>query len=257
MRIIDTHTHIYSEQFDDIDLVVKRAQKAGVEKLLLPNIDVESIAPLNALAIRYPGFCIPMMGLHPTSVTKNWEEQLSFIKETLYSSTSYVAVGEIGLDLYWDKTFEVEQIKAFKEQLEWSIELNLPISIHSRNAAIKVAKCIKQIGPDKLKGVFHSFTGDEIDLRTVTEMGNFLVGINGIVTFKNSALPIILKEIDLSRIVIETDAPYLAPNPYRGKRNEPAYTQLIVEKLAEIYNTDPETVGNITTENAEKLFKLS
>lgn len=256
MKIIDTHSHIYEEEFeDDIENVIDAARKAGVAKILLPNVDEESISPLHSLSKKYPGYCLPMMGLHPTSVAKNWEEQLSNIHKQ-FDSNTYIAVGEIGLDFYWDKTYKVEQIQAFKEQLRWSIDLGLPVSIHSRNAAPDIFKCIKCVGADKIRGVFHSFGGNTDDLRRVFALGNFLIGINGVVTFKNSSLPSVLKETDLSHILIETDAPYLAPVPYRGKRNEPSYTTLIVEKLAEIYNTTPQQVAEITTQNAMQMFDI-
>lgn len=256
MKIIDTHSHIYEEEFDaDIENVIDTARKAGVDKILLPNVDEESILPLHSLSKKYSGYCFPMMGLHPTSVAKNWEEQLSNIHKQFEHNT-YIAVGEIGLDFYWDKTYKVEQILAFKEQLRWSIDLDLPVSIHSRNAAPDIFKCIECVSTDKIRGVFHSFGGNTDDLHKVLKLGNFLIGINGVVTFKNSSLSSVLKETDLSHIVIETDAPYLAPVPYRGKRNEPSYTTLIVEKLAEIYNTTPQQVAEITTRNAMRMFNI-
>lgn len=255
--MIDTHTHIYSEEFnDDIDSVIQRAKNSGIRKALLPNIDTESIKPLNALADAYPGFCLPMMGLHPCNVTKDWAIQLNIIKDA-FTQHPYIGVGEIGLDFYWDTSYEAEQILAFKDQLAWSAELKLPVSIHSRNSIPQTIKCIKKVGESRLRGVFHSFTGSDDELRAIANMDNFMIGINGVVTFKNSSLPITLKNvIGLSSIVVETDAPYLSPVPYRGKRNEPSYIIEVIEKLAQIYNSTPETVAEITTENAKKMFCL-
>ena len=256
MKIIDTHTHIYESEFDsDIAGVIDRAKKIGVERILLPNIDMNSIDRLHQLSASYPEYCMPMMGLHPTSVTSDWQQDLSFMKK-LFASNEYVAVGEIGLDLYWDKSLENEQRLAFEEQLRWSIEFDLPVSIHSREAISEAIECIKNVGATHLRGVFHSFGGSEEELSNILGLGNFLIGINGIVTYKNSTLPAVLTQTDLSKIVIETDAPYLPPVPYRGKRNETSYTMKIVEKLSDIYQTTPEDVATITTQNARNLFQL-
>jgi TatD DNase family protein len=256
VRIIDTHSHIYAEEFDDdIDDVILRAKEAGVEKVLLPNVDVSSLNGLDAICKRYPDYCIPMMGLHPTSVGDDWQSQLDIIKNQL-SQQTYIAIGEIGIDLYWDKTYEKEQKTVFEEQLRWSIEYNLPVAIHSRDAIQDCISCIKNVGAKNLRGVFHSFGGIKDELNAILSLKNFMLGINGVVTFKNSTLSEVLKYTDISNIIIETDAPYLAPVPYRGKRNEPSYTLKVVEKLAEIYNTDSEKIGEITTENAKKLFRI-
>jgi len=256
VKIIDTHSHIYSEEFHtDFDDVINRAKQAGVIKILMPNVDPESIGDLHHASEKYPGYCIPMMGLHPTSVDGNWKEQLEIIKNKL-NGHRYVAIGEIGLDLYWDKTFEKEQKTVFEEQLRWSIKYNLPVAIHSREAILECIQCIRNVGADKLRGVFHSFGGTEEELKEIINLSNFLLGINGVVTFKNSTLSTVLKLTDLSHIIVETDAPYLAPVPYRGKRNESSYTLKVVEKLADIYSITPEEVGEITTENAIKLFSL-
>lgn len=256
MKIIDTHSHIYSEEFDnDIDDVVNRARQAGVENILLPNIDVESLDRIHALSDKYSGYCIPMMGLHPTSVGEDYQTQLDIIKQQ-FDNRKYIAVGEIGIDLYWDKTFEKEQKLVFEEQLRWSIDYNLPVAVHSRDAIAECIECVKNIGADKVKGVFHSFGGTEEELKEILSLNTFFLGINGVVTFKNSTLLSVLKGTDLSKIIIETDAPYLAPVPYRGKRNESSYTLKIAEKLAEIYQISVEEVGEITTENAKRLFNL-
>jgi TatD DNase family protein len=256
VKIIDTHSHIYSEEFDnDIEEVILRAKQVGVESILLPNVDVDSIVRLHSIADRYTDYCIPMMGLHPTSIGEDWLFQLEIIKQQ-FSKRSYIAIGEIGLDLYWDRTYEKEQRQAFEEQLRWSIEYDLPVAIHSRDAILECVECIKNVGPEKLRGVFHSFGGSENELTEILGLENFLLGINGVVTFKNSTLSAVLKQTDLSKIIVETDSPYLAPVPYRGRRNESSYTIKVAEKLAEIFGLSLNEVGEMTTENAIKLFGL-
>lgn len=256
MTIIDTHSHIYAEEFDnDLDDVINRAKQIGVSKILLPNIDTMSLDRIHHVSEKYRDYCIPMMGLHPTSVGEDYGCQLELIKEQ-FNRRKYIAVGEIGLDLYWDKTYEKEQRIAFERQLHWSIEYNLPVAIHSRDAISECIECIKKVGAEKLRGVFHSFGGTETELRDILALKSFLLGINGVVTFKNSNLASVLQQTDLSHIIIETDSPYLAPVPYRGKRNESSYTLKIAEKLAEIYNVNVDEIGDITTENAKKLFGL-
>ncbi len=256
MKIIDTHSHIYSEEFDnDIDEVIARARAAGVEKILLPNVDVSSLPRLHNTAGRYKDYCIPMMGLHPTSVDENWQSELDTIKKQL-ELRPYIAIGEIGIDLYWDKTFQQEQKYIFEEQLRWSIQYNLPVAIHSRDAIAECIECVRNVGAEKLRGVFHSFGGSIEELQGIMSLENFLLGINGVVTFKNSTLSTVLKQTDLTRIVVETDAPYLSPVPYRGKRNESSYTLFVVQKLAEIYGITAGEIGEITTNNAKRLFNL-
>ncbi len=257
MTIIDTHSHIYDESFDnDIEDAITRAKQAGVSHILLPNVDVETIGQVNRLAEKYPQYCLPMMGLHPTSVTANWQEDLDTIKKQ-FATHKYIAVGEIGIDLYWDKSLEKEQKAAFEEQLRWSIEFDLPVSIHCRNAIYESVECINNVGASKLRGAFHSFGGNNEELQCVLALNNFYLGINGTVTYKNSTLPQVLKETDLSRLIIETDAPYLPPVPYRGKRNEPSYTIHIADKLSDIYGIAPQQVGEITTANAKRLFSIN
>lgn len=257
MTIIDTHSHTYDEGFEnDIEDVITRAKQAGITNILLPNVDTESIEQVNNLAKKYPQYCLPMMGLHPTSVTENWKSDLHTIKEQ-FSMHKYIAVGEIGIDLYWDKSLEIEQKAAFEEQLKWSIEFDLPVSIHCRNAISESIECIKNVGASQLRGAFHSFSGSNEELEAVLALENFYLGINGTVTYKNSTLPQVLTGTDLSRLIIETDAPYLPPVPYRGKRNEPSYTIHIAVKLSEIYGATPEEVGEITTSNAKKLFSIN
>ncbi|HCO67837.1 MAG TPA: hydrolase TatD [Dysgonomonas sp.] len=256
MNIVDTHSHIYDEKFDaDINLVIERAKSAGVSHILMPNIDTASISKVNEYAVRFPGYCLPMMGLHPTDVTDNWKKDLSSIKKQ-FTLNKYIAVGEIGLDLYWDKSMIQEQKAALEEQLRWSIEFGLPVSLHSREAIGETIESIKNVGTEKLRGVFHSFGGSEEELQNILELKNFYIGINGSVTYKNSTLPLVLQNTDLSQIIVETDAPYLPPVPYRGKRNEPSYTVHVVKKLSEIYNVPEEEVKRTTSYNAEKLFNI-
>lgn len=257
MSIIDTHSHVFAQEFDgDIQDVISRAIENGVELVLLPNIDTSTIESLKETYHRFPTKTLPMMGLHPTSVTVDWPKDLEIIKQE-FSNEKYIAVGEIGLDLYWDKSLEKEQKAAFEEQLRWSIEFDLPVSIHSRNAVLESVECIRRVSADKLKGVFHSFGGNKDELHQVLALNNFYIGVNGTVTYKNSTLPELLKGVDLSRIIVETDAPYLPPVPFRGKRNEPAYTVYIVDKLSTIFQVPKKEIEHITTQNAKRLFNIA
>ncbi|WP_019537752.1 TatD family hydrolase [Proteiniphilum acetatigenes] len=256
MNLIDTHAHLFVEEFkDDLSDVVIRAKEVGVEKVLLPNIDETSIVHLKQCVLDYPGFFYPMMGLHPTSVTGNWGKQLDIIYREL-NSGDYIAVGEIGIDLYWDTSLREVQMHAFEEQLKWSIEKDLPVSIHFRNATEEVIQSIRRVGASSLKGVFHSFGGTKAELEAILELDNFLIGINGVVTFRNSGLSETLKHCPFNRVVLETDSPYLAPVPYRGKRNESAYLLHVITQLAGIWNESQESVARITSRNARELFKL-
>lgn len=255
MNMIDTHAHLFSPEFsNDLDEVVKRARETGVNKVLLPNIDSESINNLLESYNSYPDFFLPMMGLHPTSVKSNWKEELSTIYNELLNN-KYIAVGEIGIDLYWSDTYKNEQIQVFEDQLKWSSEMNLPVSIHFRNAVEEVIKSIKRIG-GSLRGVFHSFGGDKDELEAILKLDNFFIGVNGVVTFKNSGLANTLVNCPLERVVIETDSPYLAPVPYRGKRNESSYMLYILKKLSEIWQKNDEDVAIITTGNANRMFGI-
>lgn len=256
MKIVDTHSHLFSKEFkEDIDEVVNRAKNEGVAKVLLPNIDAESIPDLKYTKNLYPDFFLPMMGLHPTSVKEDWKEQLQLIYNEL-TSYNYIAIGEIGIDLHWDDSFKEAQISAFEEQLEWSRDMMLPVSIHFRNATEEVIKSIKRVGGG-LRGVFHSFGGDRGELDAIMQIDNFLIGVNGVVTFKNSGLSETLKYCPKDRLVIETDSPYLAPVPHRGKRNESSYLKLILSKLSEIWQKNESEVAAITTNNAENIFGLT
>lgn len=255
MRLIDTHSHIYVEEFDsDRDIIVKTAQESGISKLLLPNIDDTTIGRLMDTCSLYPDFTSPMMGFHPTSVEQDYAPRLQKIEKAL-SSNAYCAIGEIGIDLYWDKTYIKEQKEVFEEQLRWSIDMQLPVAIHMRESFEEVMDCIHKVGAAKMTGVFHSFTGSAEELEEIMKLERFMIGINGVVTFKNSKLGDVLANTDMSRILLETDAPYLSPVPFRGKRNEPAYIWKTAEKIAQIYDTSTEVVVNETTKNALKLFK--
>ena len=257
MKLVDTHAHLYDDQFvDDIERVIERAKEVGIETILLPNIDEESVKPLKQLMDSVPNFFIPMMGLHPTSVTSEWENQLSYIYEEL-RNRNYIAVGEIGIDLYWDQSLKNEQIRAFETQLQWSKENNLPVAIHSRNAIIECVESINRVGPSSLRGVFHSFGGSVEELDSILALENFYVGINGVVTYKNSGLSKVLPQCPKEKIVLETDSPYLSPVPYRGKRNESSYLSKIVSKLAEIYEVKDQVIADITTKNANDLFGIT
>ena len=257
MSIVNTHSHIYSEEFAlDREAVLQRAKDAGIRYLLMPNIDAASISAMHSLSDQYPDYCIPMMGLHPTSVKANYQEQLDSIGSYFLQNRKYIAVGEIGIDLYWDKTFAEEQKKAFETQLQWSIDYRLPVVVHNREAFREVLTCIRNVGADKLTGVFHSFGGTREELEEILSLPHFMVGINGVVTFKNAKLDTVLDACPLNRLVVETDDPYLAPVPFRGKRNEPAYITKVVEKLAEIKGVNAQTIEQATTENACRLFRL-
>jgi TatD DNase family protein len=255
MILIDTHTHIYLPEFDaDRDEAVSRALDKGVVKLLLPNIDIQSVGPMLSVAARFPGICIPMIGLHPTSVKEDYPDQLESL-ENLWSEQSFIGIGEIGIDLYWDKTFLKEQIYCLRRQILFAIEKNVPVAIHSRDSFPEVFGVLNEFKDRGLKGVMHAFTGTIEDARRAADMG-FMLGIGGIVTFKNSGLDRIVKEIGPGHLILETDSPYLAPVPYRGKRNESAYISLINKKLAEIFEMDEEEIASITYENSVRLFNL-
>jgi TatD DNase family protein len=255
MEFVDTHTHLFAEEFMPDQLAtINRALKARVKTLLLPNIDVESIQALKSFSELAPDNCYPMMGLHPCSVKTDDHETLKVIKDELYSSYRYYGVGEIGIDLYWDKTTLGAQKAAFITQCEWAVELELPVSIHTRSATHEVIKCLKTM-KKMPAGVFHCFSGSREEADDILKLG-FYFGIGGVVTFKNSGLNDVLKHVPLDRIVLETDSPYLAPVPFRGKRNESAYIPYIAEKLADIYEVSVERVAEITTQSGKSIFKL-
>lgn len=256
MQLIDTHNHLYLEDFDtDQDELVRAALESGIDTLLLPNVDLTTIDRMHALCSRYPDFAYPMMGLHPTSVTKDYAADLKKTESYLQHGPAYCAIGEIGIDLYWDKTHLKEQKIVFEEQLQWSIGMDLPVAIHTRDAFPEVFDSIYKVGKDKLKGVFHSFTGTESELEEVKKLSGFKIGINGVITFKNSRLSEVIKQTDIHNILLETDAPYLAPVPYRGRRNEPIYIWKTAEKISETYGLTMEETINKTRKNTLELFK--
>ncbi len=253
MILIDTHCHLYAEEFkDDIAEVITRAQQQGVQQFYLPAIDSEAIPSMLALEAAYPGVCIAMMGLHPCYVKANYKEELAIAKEWI-DKRPFVAIGEIGLDFYWDKTFEQEQYQAFETQMQWALERNLPIVIHTRKAMNETIKAVKPFAAKGLKGIFHCFSGSAEEAQQITQMG-FWLGIGGVITYKNAGLPTALEQIDAQWLVLETDAPYLSPVPYRGKRNESAYLQHIIERLAEVKQLSVTELAAITTFNAQKIF---
>ncbi|WP_372641257.1 TatD family hydrolase [Ancylomarina sp.] len=255
MKLIDTHSHIYSEAFDeDIAEAIQRAKDANVGQIFLPNIDSESIEPMLKLVKSYPDYCLPMMGLHPTSVKENYEEELAICEKWL-NEEKFIAIGEIGIDLYWDKTFLKEQQFVFEKQLTWAVERELPVVIHARESFSEIFEVLESFKSEKLTGVFHSFTGNLEQANKALDMG-FLLGLNGILTFKNSGLDRVVKEIGMENLILETDSPYLAPTPKRGKRNESAYVALIAVKLAEIHHLSLDEVTEITSRNAQNLFKI-
>ena len=255
MNLIDTHAHIYSNEFDDDRTgVLHRAKDAGVQQILMPAIDASTHPAMLQLEKDCPGFCISMMGLHPCSVKENYKEELH-IAEDYLSKRKFIAIGEIGLDFYWDLSFKDQQYDAFHQQVEWAIQYGIPIAIHSRNATEECIEIVKQHQNGKLSGVFHCFSGTLEQAEQITGLG-FYLGIGGVLTFKNAGLDKVVKEVELKHIILETDAPYLAPVPFRGKRNEPGYISHSAQKLADIKETGIDDIAKITTANAEKLFGL-
>jgi TatD DNase family protein len=253
---IDTHTHLYVDAFDeDRDDVIKECISSSIDKLLLPNIDVQSIPRLLTLAKSYPKTCYPMMGLHPCSVNSNFENDLEIIKKVL-DENKFIAVGEIGIDLYWEKSTLSFQEEAFAIQIEWAKKKKLPIVIHARESYDEIFKVLDKYNDENLSGVFHCFTGTKNQANQIINYGNFKLGIGGVVTFKNGGLDNTLKDVAIEQIVLETDSPYLSPSPFRGKRNKSPYLIYIAEKLSEIYNCRLDEIANQTTKNALEIFKL-
>lgn len=260
MQFIDTHTHIYTEEFDDDRLMVmEHALQAGARMLLLPNIDEASIGPMLQICQNYPGVCFPMMGLHPTELPSDPWPLLNRMEQLLAAPNNpYVAVGEVGIDLYWDESRREEQVAILQRQAEWAARFHLPLVIHSRSAHRLLVDTLLPFADSLPGGVFHCFGGTTEEAQELLEcFPRFVLGIGGVVTFKKSTLPATLRAaVPLDRIVVETDCPYLAPTPHRGKRNEPAYVPLVIEKLADIYEVMPEKVAQQTTETAKRLFHL-
>ena len=281
MIFTDTHTHLYAAEFDtDRTDMVNRAVNDGIEKLFLPNIDSSSIAGMLALCKQFPNNCFPMMGLHPCSVKDGYEKELQVVEQYLEAPpdpsadsrqalpeekehevikkkrVKFYGVGEIGLDLYWDKTFIEEQIDAFSWQILLAKKYELPIIIHTRNAFNEAYEIVKRLHDNKLKGIFHCFSGTIEEAKKVMELETFKLGIGGVLTFKNSGLDKVVKEISLEYLVLETDSPYLAPMPHRGKRNESAYTKIIAQKMLEVTGKTIEEIAEVTTRNAKQIFRI-
>ena len=255
MQIIDTHTHLYLKQFkEDIDKVISKAKENGVSKFIFPAIDSSHFENMHKLKNRYPENIYLMTGLHPTDVKENFKEELDFITKTL-KNHNYVAIGEIGIDLYWDKSYLKQQQEAFRFQIRLAIKNDLPIVIHCREAFDEIFEILNEENCETLRGVFHCFTGDLDQAKKAISLG-FLLGIGGVVTFKNGGIDKFLNQIDLKHIVLETDSPYLAPVPFRGKRNESSYIIHVLEKLSELYKIPKEEIASVTTNNAKKMFSL-
>lgn len=255
MIFTDTHTHLYSEEFkDDREQMVLRAIEGGVTRLFLPNIDIKSIQPLLDLVWQFPENCFPMMGLHPCSVDEHVEAHLFQIQKW-FKKRKFYAVGEIGLDFYWSVEFKDQQIMAFKKQIQWAIQQNLPINIHSRNSTEEVITILEEMKHPLLRGIFHCFSGNALQAAQITNLG-FYLGIGGVLTYKKSELPAAIENIALQHIVLETDAPYLSPMPYRGKRNESAHVIYVAQKLVELKNTTLQNVAEITTQNSKDIYGI-
>ncbi|MGV8136326.1 MAG: TatD family hydrolase [Mangrovibacterium sp.] len=253
--LVDTHSHIYSEDFNnDLEEVIQRAFENDVRKIVLPNIDSSSVKKMLNLADKYPQICYPLIGLHPTSVNEDYEEELELI-EFWIGKRKFYGIGEVGIDLYWDKTFIGEQTNAFRRQVVLAKKYGLPVVVHVRESFDEVYAVLQDEKDDSLKGVFHSFTGTAEQARLITDLG-FKLGINGIITFKNNGLDQVIPKIDPSHILLETDSPYLTPVPFRGKRNESSYLVYVAQKVAEIYQLSVAELTRITAKNAENLFKI-
>lgn len=253
--MIETHAHIYSEQFrDDIEQVLDLSRESGVEKIYMPNIDHASIDGMLALEERHPGFCIATMGLHPCSVKGDFQKELYIIEEWL-GKREFAAIGEMGTDLYWDKTFIDQQVEAFNIQVEWAKQYEKPIIIHCRESLDMTIEMVEKLKDDRLTGVFHCFNGNANQAERIEKLG-FHIGLGGVTTFKNSGMDEVIPSLNLKNIVLETDSPYLAPVPHRGKRNQPNYLIFIAQKIADLRKCPVEAIIDITTENANTLFKV-
>jgi TatD DNase family protein len=255
MRWIDTHAHVYAEELmPALDIVVKNAISNGIDRILMPAIDSNTLQAMLEVEEKYPDNCVSMMGLHPCYVKENYLEELAIVAEWL-GKRKFIAIGEIGLDFYWDKTFTAQQHKVFEQQMQWALNYNLPIAIHTRNAMQETIEAVKPFAKKGLRGLFHCFSGSKESAEQIIQMG-FHLGLGGVLTYKNAGVAEAITEIPMRWLVLETDAPYLSPVPYRGKRNEPAYMIEVAKKLAEIKKLHLHEVAAITTANAENLFGL-
>lgn len=259
MKFIDTHTHLDGEEFDtDRDLVMERAREAGVSKVFIPAIDLKSVKTVIDTCQNYPGYAYPMIGLHPEEVRANWCNVLDEMQQMLKPGHPFIAIGEVGLDYYWSREFEKEQMQAFERQVEWSIDTRLPLMIHCRKGQNEMVKMLGKYRDMLPGGVFHCFTGNEKEAEELLQFPNFVLGIGGVLTFKKSHLPDVLPSVvPLNRIVIETDSPYMAPVPMRGKRNESAYVKYVLERLAQAYGVDDSEVAAATNANTKRIFPLA
>lgn len=256
MNLVDSHSHLFLEEFaEDLPLVIGRAREAGVTHIFMPNIDSTTIRPMLEVCRAYPGYCFPMIGLHPTSVrAEDYRQELEVVRRELAAPNSYVAVGEIGMDLYWDKTYLEEQREALVCQLDWALQYRLPVVLHCREAFPYIYKVLLDYRDTPLAGVFHSFTGTREEAEAILELPNFRIGVNGVVTFKKSHLSEVLPSIPLERLLLETDSPYLTPVPHRGERNESAFVAHTLQKVAQVYGLPAAQVAEVTSANALKLF---
>lgn len=253
--IIDTHIHLDGEEFkDDLPAVVERARTAGVSKVFIPAIDMKSVSTIADVCRKYPSYAYPMLGLHPEEVRADYAEILQKMRKLLDESKDYIAIGEVGLDFYWSREFEKEQLMAFEEQVRWSVETRLPLMIHCRKAQNEMVHILRRYQKDLPGGVFHCFTGNEKEAEELLSFDNFVLGIGGVLTFKKSNLPETLKKVPLNRIVLETDAPYMAPVPMRGQRNESAFLVYIMAKIAETKCVSEDEVATVTTANVKRIF---
>ena len=256
MKLIDTHCHIYSKEFEaDRQAMLNRAANEGVVKMLMPAIDSSTHEEMLGLAKEFPIECLPMMGLHPCSVKENYKDELKIVQQ-YFENERFFAVGETGLDFYWDLSFTKQQYHVFQQQIEWALHYDIPVVIHSRNSINECIELVAQNQKGKLKGVFHCFSGTEEQANKIIDL-NFYLGIGGVLTFKKSGLDVVAEKLDIKHFILETDAPYLAPVPFRGKRNECSYIKYVAGKLADIKKISVEEIADITTANAEKLFNLS
>ena len=255
--MIDTHCHIDGEEFAaDLEAVITRAREAGVQAIGVPGINLQSLDTVMAVCQRYPQYCYPMLGLHPEDVKADWQEVLATIKAQL--SPAIIAIGEVGLDFYWSREFEHEQLLAFEEQVRWAVERQLPLMIHCRKAQNEMVAILKRSKDQLAGGVFHCFTGNEIEARELLQFEGFVLGIGGVSTFKKSPLPEVLPAVvPLERIVLETDAPYMAPVPMRGQRNEPAFVAYVMKRLAQAYGVSEQELERITNENCKKVLNIN
>ena len=254
---VDTHCHLDGEEFkEDLEAVIVRAREAGAAAIGIPGIDLKSCETVLSLCRQYPGFCYPMLGLHPEEVRADWREILAQIRQ--YFTPEVIAIGEVGLDFYWSREFEQEQLQAFEEQVKWSIETGLPLMIHCRKAQNELVAILKRYQKDLPGGVFHCFTGNELEAKELLQFDRFVLGIGGVLTFKKSHLPEVLPAaVPLDRLVLETDAPYMAPVPMRGQRNEPAFVAMVLRRLAEAYGVSEEEVAAKTNRNCQKILNIS